>query len=73
MPDIIETAAKPEKKQIIFSGIQPTGVFTLGNWSVPLTVFAVVGVMNASSPIASKSVSVNCRPSAPWCGPSPPP
>ncbi len=31
MPENMETAA-PAKKQIIFSGIQPTGVFTLGNY-----------------------------------------
>ena len=31
MPEI-EATAKPEKKKIIFSGIQPTGVFTLGNY-----------------------------------------
>ena len=27
------TAPKPEKKPIIFSGIQPSGTLTLGNYS----------------------------------------
>ena len=27
-----EQAQKPERKKRIFSGIQPTGVFTLGNY-----------------------------------------
>ena len=29
-PAVTET--KPEKKKIVFSAIQPTGVFTLGNY-----------------------------------------
>ena len=29
---IMEEAIKPEKKKVILSGIQPTGIFTLGNY-----------------------------------------
>ena len=32
MENIENTAAAPERKKRIFSGIQPTGVFTLGNY-----------------------------------------
>ena len=32
LPTAANTEEKPEKKKVIFSGIQPTGVFTLGNY-----------------------------------------
>ena len=40
MSEVINTPAKPEKKPIIFSGIQPSGTLTLGNYIGALKNFS---------------------------------